>query len=157
MNASLQTLRQTLAANENKGRELQTKLDNLSLVEQDLVNCLKIMDECEHELNVMEKAALKVAEDNDTVERKRTESRELEIKESQTKRQEIASREKLQRQMQQMIMKRDALDVRLNKMREDWDNFEEEHGKNQASVSKFVGTIAETRQKVIALLCFAQS
>jgi chromosome segregation ATPase len=162
MSQSVQNLRDMIVASETKSRELHSKLENLSLVEQDIIGCKKLMDECEAEQSTLEHSQQKLQEENDGVERKQAELRELNIKETQLKRQEGTTNDKLHRLHQQLVAKRDSITEKLEKLRIEWDSQKDDCHRNSAQINKFESQRNEMRAKVrftritifICICCF---
>ena len=148
MNQSVQSLKQDLHQSESKARDMLTKQENLNLVEQDLLHCLKVMQECEEEQRAMDLARQQVHEQSDGVARKENELKELGIKESQLKRQEIAQHEKLTRARQLQQTKLADLTSKWQKARTDWDQFSQDRAVSHSQIQKVEQTQQEWRQKI---------
>ncbi|KAI9019812.1 Nuf2 family-domain-containing protein [Hyaloraphidium curvatum] len=120
MGTALQTEKNNLVALEKKARELQAKLDMFGSIEQDLVPCIDAMKECESEMKRADETLKKVHDDKDKIEKKSATLRDLMVKETQLKRQVVTAQEKVQRLQRHQGMKREAAEIKLKKLKEEY-------------------------------------
>ena len=80
-----------------KQRDLQTRIDAMSVLEGDIQSCIKLMEECESELTRVEEQSRKVARHKEQLEGKQLEMKEVDVKEQQLLRQLANAEDKLAR------------------------------------------------------------
>ncbi|TPX67273.1 hypothetical protein SpCBS45565_g03982 [Spizellomyces sp. 'palustris'] len=151
MNNSLQSDKATIGATEKKARELQNKIDMMSLVEQDIVTCLKLMDECEVERQKAETALKKVSTDKENIDKKHAEIRELDINEEQLKRQLNSAKDKLARLEKHQSVKNDAISSKLEKLKEEYRLAMMERAQSQAKADENEKVTIMTEEKAADL------
>ena len=115
---------------------------------QDVIACLKLMEECEAEQRALEEMTQRAAAEKDIVDRKNVELRELNMKEQQLKRQEQLAEEKIVRLHHQIAVKRGALDDKLAKLQLDWQSMDRERSGMQEQMDKYNETVNDLRDKV---------
>lgn len=148
MQASLASLKGECDAFEQASRNLQTKLESLSQVENDIEMCLQLIKECEVEQAKVEELMQVQSSATDEVYRKQAEIREVGLKEQQLKRQQQSTTEKLARLHAQVDSKRQAMDLRLEALRQEWSKSGKERSDLQDQLDKYDEVINETRQKI---------
>ncbi|CAG8799269.1 34387_t:CDS:2, partial [Racocetra persica] len=114
-----------------KVREIQSKVDNLSIVEEEITACNKILDEVINQRNKCEKANKDLRDLQEEIENKRQHSRELQKKEQLLSRQKQNLEDRLQRQREkhkQRVIetekKIEALQAEYDQILEDRKEFE---------------------------------
>eukprot|EP00158_Paraphelidium_tribonemae_P003347 Partr_v1_DN26054_c0_g1_i2_m228 putative NUF2, NDC80 kinetochore complex component, homolog (S. cerevisiae) len=148
MNSSFQALKQAVAQSEKQSFEIKLKIENLATVEQDLASCVKLQEECELEMKVLNDIKKKVYAKKDLSSRKQAEYRELEIKEQQLKRQETASEEKLNRLHNQLAVKHDSTSSKLRKYRQEWEELSGDDQEAQKQIEDFGSQITVLKSKL---------
>ena len=148
MHVSLQTLKQTVAGVERQSRDIQQKTDNLHSVEQDLVSCLQLLQECEEEYKNLEVAKQKVFSEKENVEKKQANYREVQVKQQQLNRQESSSHEKLTRLHNQLNLKQESTMKKLVKYRDEWQELSAESSEAQRQIDTFSRQINDVKAKV---------
>eukprot|EP00158_Paraphelidium_tribonemae_P003346 Partr_v1_DN26054_c0_g1_i1_m226 putative NUF2, NDC80 kinetochore complex component, homolog (S. cerevisiae) len=148
MNSSFQALKQAVAQSEKQSFEIKLKIENLATVEQDLASCVKLQEECEVEMKVLNDIKKKVYAKKDLSSRKQAEYRELEIKEQQLKRQETASEEKLNRLHNQLAVKHDSTSSKLRKYRQEWEELSGDDQEAQKQIEDFGSQITVLKSKL---------
>lgn len=81
MSVTVQAEKANLSVLEKKDRELQGKVEMMNMVEQDILQAFKLLEECMHELTKYESAKKNLEQDKELVEKKQGEIRELNVKE----------------------------------------------------------------------------
>ena len=148
MHASLSSLKTECDSFEHASRNLQTKLESLALVEQDIISCMDVLKECETEHAHLDQMMQGLTKAKDEVYRKQSEIREVEIKEQQLQRQHVSTADKLSRLRAQVDSKRSSMDQRLEALRMEWNKSGKERSDLQDQLDKYEQVINETRQKI---------
>ncbi|ORY30450.1 Nuf2-domain-containing protein [Rhizoclosmatium globosum] len=121
MTNSIASEKASLASREKQYRELLSKMEAMTSVQQDLVMCTKLMEECEFEMKKASTAANKLASEQENTERKKQELHEVTVRETQLKRQLANITEKLGRLEKQQTMKKEANDARMKELCAEYD------------------------------------
>ncbi|KAI8848697.1 Nuf2 family-domain-containing protein [Chytridium lagenaria] len=112
MNQSVQGEKINISSLEKRIRDLHAKMDHFSVLDQDLLSCVKLMEECELEMKRSNAADLSVRSEKEAIEKRRLELRDAAQREQQTKRQLNNIEEKMTRLDRQQM----RADVNLAKM-----------------------------------------
>jgi kinetochore protein Nuf2 len=157
MTSSLSNEKQYLSEKGKKSRELVAKIDILTQLEADVQSCIKLMEECDSELIRVETAHKKVIQNEENVEQKRLEVRELSVRDTQLQRQLANAEDKLARANRQLDAKREATRARMSKITEERKVVQEdrmqidiEMDKKKALIESMYTKINELRQEVQA-------
>ena len=155
MTSSLSNEKQYLSEKGKKSRELVAKIDILTQLESDVQSCIKLMEECDSELARVETAQKKVTQNEENVEQKRLEVRELSVRDTQLQRQLTNAEDKLARATRQLEAKREATRARMSKITEERKIVQEdrmqidiEMDKKKALVESMQAKIFELREEV---------
>jgi len=81
MSVTVQSEKANLSLLEKKDRELQGKIEMMNRVELELNSAIKTLEACMFELKKYEAAKLTLTADKESVEKKQSELRELNVKE----------------------------------------------------------------------------
>ena len=80
MGYSLGQEKTNIAALEKKAREIQGKIDMLTVVEEDITMCVKAMQECGGEIEKYQHSVKKVQREKENIDRRQTELKESNLK-----------------------------------------------------------------------------
>ncbi|RUS27143.1 hypothetical protein BC938DRAFT_483658 [Jimgerdemannia flammicorona] len=152
MSISLNTEKGEAVIKERSTREMQIKFDTMNIVEQEIINCVKLMEVCETEMQKFESVRDKIISDKDTIDNKNNELKELNVKEQQLKRQLATAQDKISRLQRQQAMKRESVQQKLAKLNEEFNLASNERAavqvkidENRRIVEELEGKIAELR------------
>ncbi|ORY02797.1 Nuf2-domain-containing protein [Basidiobolus meristosporus CBS 931.73] len=148
LNASLLNAKNSIAAGEKKIREYQSKIDMMAFVEQDVSSSIKLLEECETEMNKYDAALHKVDNTKEEIEKKNAKTRDLNSKEQQLSRQLVASQEKIARLQKHQQMKRETIEEKLTTLREEYSVISAERTSAQAKIDEHKRIVDEMEQKV---------
>ncbi|KAJ8608550.1 hypothetical protein MRB53_039604 [Persea americana] len=151
MTSSLSNEKQYLSDKGKKSRELVAKIDILTQLESDVQSCIKLMEECESELNRVEGAHKKVVQSEENVEQKRLEVRELSVRDTQLQRQLTNAEDKLARATRQLEAKREATRARMAKITEERKVVQEDRMQIDIAMDKKKALIESMQSKIFEL------
>ncbi|KZO95238.1 hypothetical protein CALVIDRAFT_555915 [Calocera viscosa TUFC12733] len=118
--------RQQLAQLEAKARELQVRLEHLVMLEQDVRGCNEVLQQVEQELVRLDEADRRLDQVRAEMEKKSTESRELETNNEQLNRQLMNAQEKLTRAINTAQEKRRGAQAKMDMLREEYEEIAHE-------------------------------
>ncbi|KAJ3282097.1 kinetochore-associated Ndc80 complex subunit nuf2 [Borealophlyctis nickersoniae] len=148
MNATMQTHKATIQADEKTIREYDAKMDMMHLVMQDIAAVIKLMEECETERAKSEEALEKVAADKENIERMKSQHRELEIKQQQLNRQITSANEKLSRLARHESAKNEGLMAKRAKVTEEYEAALEDHKQSEETAKENDGNTILMEEEV---------
>lgn len=154
MNASINSERANLSQLERKSRELQMKLDMLSMIEQDTVKSTQLVESNESLLKEKHVLARALEEGLEEAKRHQANLAELSIKEEQLRRQLNAACEKLARLESSQIEKRNGFQCQLLSLREEYSQLVSERATLSLKIESSDKIVKEIEQKVPRLFCF---
>jgi kinetochore protein Nuf2 len=131
-----------------KQRDLQTRIDAMTILEGDIQSCIKLMEECESELTRVEEQARKVARHREQVEGRQLEMKEIDVKEQQLLRQLANAEDKLGRVRRTAISKREAAQKKMHTIREEYNVMAQERAMRMLEMDKKKAMIEQTEKKV---------
>ncbi|KAK9761747.1 kinetochore-associated Ndc80 complex subunit nuf2, variant 2 [Basidiobolus ranarum] len=151
LSATLSNTKSNVATVEKRARELQSKVDMMFFVEQDVFASIKLLEECEVEMNKYDHALQQVDIEKEEIEKKDSELRDLTIKEQQMNRQLMASQEKINRLQKHQSMKRGSIESKLKALREEYDVISDERTTTQAKIDDYRRIADEMEMKIVEL------
>lgn len=151
MTQSVQSEKTSLSNIERRIRDLQSKLDLMQNVDQDVIVCSKLLEDCELEMKKASSAASKVSTEKENIESKAAELREIGIKEQHIKRQLQNIEDKIARLQSQQITRRSTNDNRMKQLKEEYENVMRERETNQKKVDLFNSKVVELEAKTVEL------
>ncbi|KAJ3138177.1 kinetochore-associated Ndc80 complex subunit nuf2 [Physocladia obscura] len=151
MNSSILSEKASLTAREKQYRDLLSKMEAMSTVQNDLVICTKLMEECEFEMKKASTAANKLAGEQENAERKNQELRDVNIKEQQFKRQLANISEKITRLGKQQAGKKDLNDAKMGELSAEYESSLKDRDINQAKIESNQARISELEDKISTL------
>ncbi|KAI9144568.1 Nuf2 family-domain-containing protein [Paraphysoderma sedebokerense] len=150
-NQNIHTEKSNIVNMEKKTRDLQQKLDFMNLIEGDVSQCIKLMDECQNELKRSQEESSKVFSEKELIDKKQAELRELTIKEQQLTRQLNTALDKMARLQKQQSMKREAAELKLAKLREEYNVIAVERSNVQMRIDENKRIVEDIEQKITDL------
>ncbi|KAG4305469.1 hypothetical protein PORY_001025 [Pneumocystis oryctolagi] len=157
MGTSLASEKNSIASLERKSRELQNRIDAIGIVEQDILNCIKLMEECEIEIARVEEASRKVTKHQEMVDQKEMEVREVEIKDQQLNRQLANAEDRLARIQRSAEAKRDAAQKKMAEIRKEYNIMTVERAERAHEMDKKRAIIESTEKKISELRSHIES
>ncbi|KAG5519301.1 hypothetical protein PMAC_001926 [Pneumocystis sp. 'macacae'] len=157
MGTSLASEKSSIASLERKSRELQNKIDVIGIVEQDILNCIKLMEECEIEIARVEEASRKVAKHQEMVDQKELEVREVEIKDQQLNRQLANAEDKLARIQRSAEAKRETAQKKMAEIRKEYNIITVERAERAHEMDRKRAMIESTEKKISELRSHIES
>ncbi|KTW26641.1 hypothetical protein T552_02650 [Pneumocystis carinii B80] len=157
MGSSLASEKSSIASLEKKSRELQNKIDAIGTVEQDILNCIKLMEECEIEIAKVEEASRKVAKHQEMVDQKELEVREVEVKDQQLNRQLANAEDKLARIQRSAEAKRETAQKKMAEIRKEYNIITVERAERAHEMDRKRTIIESTEKKISELRSHIES
>lgn len=157
MGTSLASEKNSIASLEKKSRELQNKIDAIEIVEQDILNCIKLMEECEIEIARVEEASRKVVKHQEMVDQKELEVREVEVKDQQLNRQLANAEDKLARIQRSAEAKREAAQKKMSEIRKEYNIMIVERAERAHEIDRKRAMIESTEKKISELRAHIES
>ncbi|KAG4303079.1 hypothetical protein PCANB_000671 [Pneumocystis canis] len=157
MGTSLASEKSSIASLEKKSRELQNKIDAIGIVEQDILNCIKLMEECEIEIDRVEEASRKVAKHQEMVDQKELEVREVEIRDQQLNRQLANAEDKLARIQRSAEAKRETAQKKMSEIRKEYNIMTVERAERVHEMDRKRAIIESTEKKISELRAHIES
>lgn len=151
MQRSLQDEKSLLSEKSIKLRDLTAKCDVLTILEQDILSCLKMMKECEQEVMRVDALSKEVNTLRDVMEQKQLEVRDFSVRENQLQRQLGNAKEKIARATQQLESNRNAARTRMVQMAETRRELQEDRLKAGNEIDKKRSIIEGMRVKMLEL------
>ncbi|KAA8904669.1 Nuf2 family-domain-containing protein [Sphaerosporella brunnea] len=148
---SLQKERENFDITERQVRALKTSKDSFHVVEQDVANCVKLMEDCQKELLRQEEANRKLQRHQETLHQKETEVKEIERKEERLRRTLANAEEKLNRARGHANNRREATKEEMEKLKKEYMQLSEERSKTNREIDKINSKI-DIKQKEMAEL-----
>ncbi|ORX86644.1 Nuf2-domain-containing protein [Basidiobolus meristosporus CBS 931.73] len=148
---TLSATKNNIATSEKRVREMQSKIDMMFFVEQDVLASIKLLEECEVEMNKYDQALQQVDIEKEEIEKKEAELRDLTIKEQQLNRQLAASQEKINRLQKHQSIKRGSIENKLKSLREEYDVISNERTTVQAKIDDYRRIADEMEAKTVEL------
>ena len=131
-----------------KQRDLQTRIDAMSVIEGDIQSCIKLMEECELELTRVEEQSRKLARHREALEGRQLEMKEVDVKEQQLLRQLANAEDKLARVRRTAVSKREAAQKKMQTIREEYNVMAQERAMRMQEMDKKKAMIEQTEKKV---------
>lgn len=154
MNASITNEKANLSQLERKSRELQMKLDMLSMIEQDTVKSMQLVENNASLLKEKHVLAKALEEGLEEAKKHQASLAELSIREEQLQRQMNTACEKLARLESLQIEKRSGFQSQLLSLREEYGRLVSERAALSLKVEGSDKMVKEIEQKVPRLFCF---
>ncbi|KAI8808577.1 Nuf2 family-domain-containing protein [Cladochytrium replicatum] len=151
LNNSVSNEKANLANVEKRIREQQNKLDAMGSVEQDLSQCLKIMEDCETELQKYRAAAQKLTAEKEGIEAKNAELNDIEMTLQQQKKLLKRAQEMVVRQQKHQQLKRGTQEQKMEELKREYAKVCEEKRANQVKVDEHNYQAAVLEEKVAEL------
>ncbi|KAJ3415273.1 kinetochore-associated Ndc80 complex subunit nuf2 [Chytridiales sp. JEL 0842] len=151
MNQSVQMEKSNLQTLERRTRDLDSKIEMMTTVDQSVVSCLKVMEECESEMKKANAASAKVQAEMENIEKKKILLRDVDIKEQQMKRQLNNVEEKISRLQKQWEAKKDTNEEKRAKLDQEYQNILQERDTNQIHIDENNKKISELEMKIAEL------
>ena len=148
LNASLANEKENLTSNERRARELLSKLEGLTGVEQDLEKIKALMLDCEAEMAKHDEVMGRLTADQDALACRQAEMKELGLREQQLQRQGALMQEKLHRLVSQQALKRDAAKQKMESLRKEHQDILSERASVQAKVLETERVIKDFQNKI---------
>ncbi|KAJ3095966.1 kinetochore-associated Ndc80 complex subunit nuf2 [Phlyctochytrium planicorne] len=151
MNHTASSEKANIASLEKRIRDLQSKMDHFGVLDQDLVSCMKLMEECELEMKRANAAELSVQSEKESIEKRRLELRDAGMREQQMRRQLNNIEEKLLRLEKQFQSKKEANVTRMIELKAEHEALLREREVNQGKIDVNHKKVAEFEMKVVEL------
>jgi len=148
MSSSLMSEKSSVSTLGAKHRDLQVRIDAMSVIEGDIMGCIKLMEECESELQRVEEATRKVGRHREQFEGKQLEMKEVDVKEQQLLRQLANAEDKLGRVRRTAVSKREAAQKKMQTIREEYNIMSQERATRMQEMDKKKAMIEQTEKKV---------
>jgi kinetochore protein Nuf2 len=148
MSNSLMSEKSSISTLSSKQRDLQARIDAMSVLEADITSCTKLMEECESELTRVEEATRKVGRHREALEGKQLEGKEVDVKEQQLLRQLANAEDKLARVRRTAVSKREAAQKQMVRIREEYNVMAKERAMRMQEMDKKKAMIEATEKKV---------
>ncbi|CAG8627793.1 13817_t:CDS:10, partial [Dentiscutata heterogama] len=138
MNQTMSKEKDAMLGLGKKVREIQAKVENLSIVEEEISACNKILDEVINQRNKCEKANKDLRDLQEEIENKRQHSRELQKKEQLLSRQKQNLEDRLQRQREKHKQRVTETEKKIEALQAEYDRILEERkdSENKAAQQK---------------------
>jgi kinetochore protein Nuf2 len=149
MSNSLISEKSSVSSLSAQQRDLQTRIDAMSVLEQDILSCIKMMEECEAELNRVEEQSRKLARLREQLEGKTLEVKQVDVKEQQLLRQLTNAEDKLSRVKRTAISKREGAQKKMQGIREEYNIMAQERALRSQEMDKKKAMIELTEKKVL--------
>ncbi|KAJ3092285.1 kinetochore-associated Ndc80 complex subunit nuf2 [Quaeritorhiza haematococci] len=151
MSNTLSNEKTNVASLEKKARELQSKMDAMTAVEQDVSGCITLMDDCLAERKKYEAAGAKLVADREKIDKKQAEIRDLNVREQQLKRQLNNTTERIARLQKHQSTKQEAIEGKLKSLREEYRMLLNERANNQVQIDGNNKMISDLEEKIAEL------
>jgi kinetochore protein Nuf2 len=148
MSSSLISEKSSVSSLSIKQRDLQTRIDAMSVIEGDIQMCIKMMEECETELTRVEEQSRKVGRHREQLEAKQLEMKEVDVKEQQLLRQLANAEDKLGRVRRTAVSKREAAQKKMQTIREEYNVMAQERAARMQEMDRKKAMIEQTEKKV---------
>ena len=131
-----------------KQRDLQSRIDAMSVLEGDIHSCVKLMEECEAELTRVDEQARKLGRHREQLEGKQLEMKEIDVREQQLLRQLANAEDKLGRVKRTAVSKRETAQKKMQTIREEYNVMAQERALRLQEMDKRKAMIEQTEKKV---------
>jgi kinetochore protein Nuf2 len=149
MSNSLMSEKSSISSLSSKQRDLQARIDAMSVLEADIASCTKLMEECEMELMRVEEVTRKVGRHREALEGRQLEGKEVDVKEQQLLRQLANAEDKLARVRRTAVSKREAAQKQMVHIREEYNVMAKERAMRTQEMDKKKAMIEATEKKVL--------
>ncbi|KAJ3216175.1 kinetochore-associated Ndc80 complex subunit nuf2 [Dinochytrium kinnereticum] len=143
MNQSVQGEKVNIASLEKRIRDLHSKMEHFSVLDQDLLSCVKLMEECELEMKRANAADLAVRSEKENIDKRRLELRDAGMREQQMRRQLNNIEEKLSRLEKQQLTKTEMSGSKRVLLQEEQEALKKERDLNQMKIEANNKKLAE--------------
>lgn len=148
MQTSIQTEKLAIHQVDRKSRELQSKLESLSHLEQDLLRSLQGMESLSADIRKRDDIIQKVADEREIIDQKQILVKDLSIKETQLKRQMTSTSEKLSRLQKSQIERRERTQERLQSLNLEYKSVSEERVAALAKIEQSERMVKDLELKI---------
>ncbi|KAF9239623.1 Nuf2 family-domain-containing protein [Melanogaster broomeanus] len=128
--------KKTLSMQEAKGRDLQAKITVLTNIEKDVRGCIEQLQTIEKEVQLLEGAQKELADVKDSLDYKRIERSELQMKKERVYRQLANAQEKLERAQRHAEEKRHASQLTIERLQREYEQMDIERRDNDKQVEE---------------------
>ncbi|EIW87189.1 hypothetical protein CONPUDRAFT_161784 [Coniophora puteana RWD-64-598 SS2] len=148
MGASAAEDRKTVAANEAKARELQTKVGVLAQIEKEVRSCVEQLQTIEKEAIALDASQKELADLRDSLDYRRIERSELQMKRERAHKQLANAHEKLERAARHAEERRAAAQATLDRLKDEYDDMLRERQTNDAEIEGLRGEADEIERQM---------
>ncbi|KIK24910.1 hypothetical protein PISMIDRAFT_97675 [Pisolithus microcarpus 441] len=128
--------KKAIAQHEAKARDLQAKISALSTIEKDLRACVEQLQTTEKEVQLLEAAQKELADVKDSMDYKKIERSELQMKKERVYRQLANAQEKLERAQRHAEEKRHASQQTIERLQREYEQMDVERRENDKQVEE---------------------
>ncbi|KAI0060855.1 hypothetical protein BV25DRAFT_1827411 [Artomyces pyxidatus] len=140
--------KKTLAAQEAKTRDLQAKVTALLNIEKDVRACVEQLQSIEKEVRSLEASQKELADTRDSLDDKRIERTELELRSERGQKQLSNAQEKLERAQRHAEDKRQASQQAIERLQREYEDMALERRDNDKHVEELRGEADEVERKM---------
>lgn len=151
MSSSLTNEKTFLNDKSKKTRELTAKIDLLTTAEEDVLSCIRMMEECDAGLERLDGARKRVTQVEELVDKKRFEVLEFSSREEQLKGQLDNARERLEKAIATLESKREATRARMDRITEEKRSVQAERLQIDTEMEKKRALVESMQIKIIEL------
>lgn len=148
MSASLASDKAALEAAEHRARALEISVESFRSIENDVRKCIKVVEECEVELQREDEAMKKLMRLQELYEQRKLDSQELDRRIQQLERQVASAEERIERARNQADQKRKAAQQKMSDLRDTFATLQAERSVHDQDMDKKRSYINMTEQKV---------
>lgn len=151
MSASLANDKAALDAAEHRARALEVSIESFRSIEADVRKCIKVVEECEVELQREDEAMKKLMRLQELYEQRKLDSQELDRRIQQLERQVVSAEERIERARTQADQKRKVAQQKMSELRDTFATLQAERSVHDQDMDKKRSYIAVTEQKMADL------
>lgn len=141
--------KKVISQNEAKARALQTKISALSNLEIDLRACVEQLQTTEKEVQLLEASQKELADVKDSMDYKKVERSELQMKKERVHRQLANAQEKLERAQRHAEEKRHASQQTIERLQREYEQMDVERRENDKQVEELRKEADEIETKMV--------
>ncbi|KIO13148.1 hypothetical protein M404DRAFT_992722 [Pisolithus tinctorius Marx 270] len=141
--------KKVISQNEAKARALQTKISALSNIEIDLRACVEQLQTTEKEVQLLEASQKELADVKDSMDYKKVERSELQMKKERVHRQLANAQEKLERAQRHAEEKRHASQQTIERLQREYEQMDVERRENDKQVEELRKEADEIETKMV--------
>ncbi|KAI6150938.1 Nuf2 family-domain-containing protein [Pisolithus tinctorius] len=141
--------KKVISQNEAKARALQTKISALSNIEIDLRACVEQLQTTEKEVQLLEASQKELADVKDSMDYKKVERSELQMKKERVHRQLANAQEKLERAQRHAEEKRHASQQTIERLQREYEQMDVERRENDKQVEELRKEVDEIETKMV--------